>query len=245
MKVGNDKGCDDRTAEPMRPMFPVQDVAENVEAGTDEFDLTICAPCDDEEQAEMPLCLPAVYQPTRSEYLDHCVTHYPFRAWCKHCLEGRGREFGHDNHRGVKDERSTPVVSFDYAFISDNGEVTDLIEYEAAGESAIKLLIVRDSKSKSVFAHVVPVKGMDEKGFAVSALTADVRWLGYNKVVLKSDNEPAIVKLLTETLRELRIAGLEQCLEEHPPEHDPQANGSAEVGVKLLKGHLCRQTVAS
>ena len=31
---------------------------------------------------------------------------------------------------------------------------------------------------------------------------------------------------------------LEQCLEEHPPEYDPQANGSAEVGVKLLKGHL-------
>ena len=51
----------------------------------------------EEEQAEMPLVLPSVYQPTRSEYLDHCVTHYPFRAWCKHCLEGRGREFGHEH----------------------------------------------------------------------------------------------------------------------------------------------------
>ena len=60
----------------------------------------------------------------------------------------------------------------------------------------------------------------------------------YNKTVLKSDNEPAIVKLLAETLRELRIQGLEQCLEEHPREHDPQSNGSAEVGVKLLKGHV-------
>ena len=27
-------------------------------------------------------------------------------------------------------------------------------------------------------------------------------------------------------------------LEEHSPEYDPQANGSAEVGVRLLKGHL-------
>ena len=57
----------------------------------------------------------------------------------------------------------------------------------------------------------------------------DIKWLGYSKVVLKSDNEPAIVKLLTEALRELRISGLLEVLEKHPPEYDPQANGSAEV----------------
>ena len=32
---------------------------------------------DEEEQAEVPACFPNVYQPTQSEYLDHCVTHYP------------------------------------------------------------------------------------------------------------------------------------------------------------------------
>ena len=72
---------------------------------------------EEQEPAEMPLVLPSVYQPTRSEYLDHCVTHYPFRAWCRHCLEGRGREFGHVQSRGDKDVRCTPVVSFDYCFI--------------------------------------------------------------------------------------------------------------------------------
>ena len=66
----------------------------------------------------------------------------------------------------------------------------------------------------------------------------DVKWLGYAKVTRKNDNEPAIVKLLSEALSELRIQGLEQTLEEHPPEYDPKANGSAEVGVKLLKGHF-------
>ena len=76
---------------------------------------------EEEEQAEMPLCLPTVYQPTLSEYLDHCVTHYPYRAWCRHCLEGRGREFGHETHRGAKDPRACPVVSIDYAFVSDLG----------------------------------------------------------------------------------------------------------------------------
>ena len=53
------------------------------------------------------------------------------------------------------------MISFDYAFISDKGEVSNQEEYEEAGETAAKLLIVRDSKSKSVFAHVVPSKGID------------------------------------------------------------------------------------
>ena len=91
-------------------------VAPNVDIGEPPFADELIA-SDEQEPAEMPLVLPSVYQPTRSEYLDHCVTHYPFRAWCKHCLEGRGREFGHDKSRGAKDDRATPVISFDYCFI--------------------------------------------------------------------------------------------------------------------------------
>ena len=178
-----------------RPVFPVDGIG-------DDDDGLLCRPCEDEivadneegEQAAVPNCLPSVYQPTRSEYLDHCVTHYPFRAWCKHCLEGRGREFGHEAGRGDKDPRACPVVSFDYCFLSDVGEVLTQEAFEAAGEGAAKVLVIRDSRSKSIFAHVVPAKGVDEKGFSVDAVVDDVRWLGYNKVTLKSDNEPAIVK---------------------------------------------------
>ena len=79
---------------------------------------------DEEEEAEVPLCLPAQYQPSLSEFLVHCVTHYPFRALCPHCLEGRGREFGHDNWKGTMDQSACPVVSFDYAFVNDHGEFT-------------------------------------------------------------------------------------------------------------------------
>ena len=32
-----------------------------------------------------------------------------------------------------------------------------------------------------------------------------VLWLGYSKLILKSDNEPAIVKVLQEPLRELKV----------------------------------------
>ena len=111
---------------PVEPVHPVGKAIDEVK------DDVLCSPCEDdgEEQALVPASLPTVYQPTHSEYLDHCVTHYPFRAWCKHCLEGRGREFGHEAHRGDKDARAMPVISFDYCFLSDKGEITSQEGYE-------------------------------------------------------------------------------------------------------------------
>ena len=146
--------------------------------------------------------LPTPFQPTMSQHPDHRITHYPRQSWCPHCVEGRGREFGHHTH--VNELGAAPTISFDYAFLSDGAEIASQEAFESAGESAIKVRLVRDGKSKSVFGDVVPQNGIDEKGFAVSSLVEDVRWLGYSKLIFKSDNKPAIVKILSEALRELR-----------------------------------------
>ena len=119
-------------------------------------------------------------------------------------------------------------MSFDYCFIGDKGDIVSQLEADAEIGS-IKVLIVRDNRSKAVFAHTVPVKGADEEGFAVKAIVDDVKWLGYTKIVLKTDNEPAILKLLQESLRDLRVEGLDQVMAENSPEYDPQSNGNAEV----------------
>ena len=76
---------------------------------------------------------------------------------------------------------------------------------------------------------------MDEKRHAVDIIVDDVVWLGYSKVILKSDNEPAIIKLSKEALATLKVPGLEQAGEEHPPPYDSQANGSVENAVELMK----------
>ena len=90
--------CADGVPKQMAGVFPVgelegQDNTKELEAAVEE-----------EEQVVCPPCLPSPYQPTRSEYLEHCVTHFPFRAWCRHCLESRGMEFGHP-HAKPKDPR--------------------------------------------------------------------------------------------------------------------------------------------
>ena len=91
---------------------------------------------DEEEEYECIPCLPAQYQPSLSEFLDHCVTHYPFRAWCPHCIEGRVWEFGHGNQKGPKEHSACPVVSFVYAFVSDHDDIATQQGFEAAVEGA-------------------------------------------------------------------------------------------------------------
>ena len=72
----------------------------------------------------------------------------------------------------------------------------------------------------------------------MDSIVDDVKWLGYTKIMLKSDNEKAILKLLTESLRELRIEGLDEVQSENPLEYDPQSNGQAEAAVRQVKGMI-------
>ena len=75
----------------------------------------------------------------------------------------------------MKEPGVAPAILFYDGFLSDGVEITSQEAFESAGESAIKVLVVRDDNRKPVFGHVVPQNGIDEKGFAVSLLVEDVR----------------------------------------------------------------------
>ena len=111
-------------------------------------------------------------------------------------------------------------MSFDYCFIGDKGDIETQTEAEAEPGS-IKVLVVRDNRSKVLFAHTVLVRGADEGDFAVKAIVDDVVWLRYSKGVLKTDNEPAILKLLQESLRDLRVEGIYKVMYKNSPGYDP------------------------
>ena len=80
-------------------------------------------------------------------------------------------------------------------------------------------------------------KGVDDKRFAVDCIVEDVLWLGYAKVLVKSDNEPAIVKLLKESFAALKVEGLDASVE-HPSPYDIQANGAIEAAVKQVRSRM-------
>jgi len=105
-------------------------------------------------------------------------------------------------------------------------------------EILLKILVVKDSLSKYVGAHVVPAKGVGDDRYAVEKLRRDILWLGYSKVILKADNEPSIVALLGEVLKGLKVEVLDQAASAAPPAYDSKANGSVENAVRLVQGLL-------
>ena len=184
-------------------------------------------------------------QPTKKQVDEHRTRgHVPYRSWCRWCNLGRGRSLQHH----AKDAPVIPIVGMDYFFLTESGVKTraelsmtdeELTDARVKGD-VIKCIIVRCLKSKSIFSHVVPVKGVDEDGFVVDLVVNIVEWLGHSRLILKADNEPAIQALIRASLEMIKVEvkDVEQITSESPPAYDSQANGGTEVGVRIVRGML-------
>ena len=86
------------------------------------------------------------------------------------------------------------------------------------------LIVFQDSRAQFTFAHIVPLKGIHEQRFAVDCLVADVKNLGYNRIAMKSVQEPAIKKLMSEAIKSIKVQADDviQVVPENSPEYDPQ-----------------------
>jgi len=177
-------------------------------------------------------------EPTVSQVEDHrACGHCPYRSWCSECIRARG---GGEQHRKRTEAKAICVFSFDYLFLDEAGNVVQREDVASGAAVALTILVAHDSKGKACFAHVVPQKGVDLEHYAVDVLMKDVAWLGWTHISLRSDNEPAILKLLTHALTEARykVEELEQVLEEHPNTYDSSGNGQIEATVKQFTGIL-------
>ena len=178
---------------------------------------------------------PDLGMPSQAEVDEHEVDHTPYRQWCEECVAGRGTGEPHGASKGANE---MSVVEFDYLFCINKVVYRREELDEEARAGAIKILVVKDTKSKAIFAHVVPQKGVDAAGYSVARLVEDVKWLGYSKLLLRSDNEAAIVSLLKNAVRQLKTEGIEQVAREAPPSYDSRAQGSVENAVKQVQGLL-------
>ena len=177
---------------------------------------------EDEEEARKSKGLPCGVKPSRKEVEDHERTHMPFRTWCSHCVRGRAKS--HPHWRREKEDTGIPVISWDYMYMKDTDK-----EGNVQGETPI--LIWKDSNSKGSMAIVVPEKGACE--YALRKGAQDMkRILGYNRMIFKGDQEPA----LRDLLERMRMLCGEQCMMEETPVGDSQSNGDVENAVMQVQG---------
>ena len=172
-------------------------------------------------------------EPTDEQVEVHRTSHLPYRSWCETCVEGRGSGEQHRSGPGS----NVPVVACDYLIVTKRG-IYRRTESVEASEMLLKILVVKDAKSKYIGAHVVPVKGPGEDRYAAEKLRRDILWLGYSRVILRADNEPAIVAVVAEALKGLKVDVVDQAASSAPPAYDSKANGSIEHAVRLVQGLL-------
>ena len=186
-------------------------------------------------------------QPSAEKVEKHRVDgHLPFRSWCKQCILGRGLG---TPHTSVSSESLVPIVGMDYYFITKEGikrrdelaaelgdDSEETVTQARAKGQLVKCMAVRCFKSKNTFTHVVLQKGDDEDHYCAKLVASDVEWLGHISVILKSDNEKAIVSVKERTARILReYKGVKNVQTESPPAYDSQSNGGIEAGIRIIR----------
>ena len=183
---------------------------------------------EDEEQAgevRRPRKVLDPREPTEEERKEHELTHLPFRNWCRHCIRGRGKEEPCRNTKG--DGSEMPELHMDFMFMG-----------EEEGGATLTLLVAKERSSRALMATVVPKKSNGT--WMAKRLLAWMRELGCEQsdVIVKCDNEPAIVAVVNELGRLRAAKGGRRMVVENSPVHSSKSNGVIERGVQTAQGMI-------
>ena len=134
-----------------------------------------------------------------------------------------------------------PLISCDYLFIKHKGVFSRDELNENEREKALTVLVLYCSATRSIFAHAVPRKGLNHglgpEGYLIEQIREDVLWLGHPQIMIRSDNEPALLQVVDRALMALKAKGVTSSSKGSVP-YDPQTNGAAENAIRLLKGSV-------
>ena len=159
--------------------------------------------------------LPALVLPTAAEIEARNMTRLPFRSWCSACVFGRVLSMGHRKvDRNHKEDEQIPTVSVAYRFFE---------QPQDPAHQALSTLVVRERRSRGVWSHPVPCKGV-EHPYAAKALMADLDMMSYKRVIIKSDQEASIMALV----RAVKHGWHGEFIPEASPKVESKSNGEVE-----------------
>ena len=149
-----------------------------------------------DELERRPVVQAAPGQPTQREIDEHNTTHFPYRAWCEHCVLHKGRQDAH--HHQDHERASHSVISFDFGYCSRRPDTSD----------KITVLFAHDRATGLVHAIPTPAKGGRCASYLCTELTRFILWTGHPKVAIKCDQEPATLSLMEAVRKACRLHGV-------------------------------------
>ena len=97
-----------------------------------------------------------------------------------------------------------------------------MLKKEDEDENGLPTIVVKDSKSKKSWARVLKKKGVES--YTIKVMKKFLSLMGYKRVIMKSDNEPAILALKEEIKKNVEV--------EIVPEESPHMIPKAMVRLK-------------
>ena len=177
-----------------------------------------------------PVELPVPSPPSEVERLLHELTHLPYAPWCEACVRGRGRDLPHfglqvGDSGALDHARLRPTICFDWFDIAGSTEAGE------RAEGVTQALLVIDSETGYVAAIPTPSKGAEGYPHLTKMIVTFLKLMRHEKVVLKSDQEPAIRALIAE----VKEAWPHRALVEESPLYSSQSNGRAERAIQTVR----------
>ena len=120
-------------------------------------------------------------EPSEKEKQEHEASgHAVFRSWCVHCVFGKGRD--HPHVEAAPGE--LPEVGVDYGYMGrEHGK-------------AMPHIVAKCRRSQMLASTAIEKKGRQDD-YAASFVVAFILSLGWKRLVMRSDNEPAMLSLLS------------------------------------------------
>ena len=120
----------------------------------------------------------------------------------------------------------------DYMLLTSSGFKKRIEVTEEEAKTSLTVLVTYDAHSESPLAHAVPSNGAGQDNDAADRIADDIAWLAYTRIILRSDNELALVQVVSNVLKLLcaqivdtKDGQLSAAAEGSTP-YDPQTNGA-------------------
>ena len=194
-----------------------------------------------EEEGGVPVQLPNPRAPTRQAREEHEATHIPYRSWCEHCVRGKGRRRGHRKRAREEKQEDLEKVTKVYMDFYYNGKASSKAgekdHNEEDGGIDSPAVVLYDARTEAVASWVMESKGFVKGGsndWVPKMIANELEQWGYQnrKIILVSDNEPAILTLKDRIIEE-RTA---ETVPEETPVGEHEAN-LAEGAVRRVREH--------
>ena len=136
----------------------------------------------------------ASYKPGPKEKGEQEKSHILLMRWGELCVMGKSKRASHRSS-DKEEKNQVPTIAYDYALPkSKDGKEEDIKMWP--------MLVGVDHEGNWITADMVPKKGLDP--FAVHVVVKEMDASRYNKMIVKSCQEPAILDLLRTALPEER-----------------------------------------